>query len=266
MQHLYQNVNTEEMELICLASDPGERNLSILYHYPEVIILPIHQFEYSPGKVLNHAAQKARGRYLLFLNDDAIIRAPGWAEALSAPLADPKVGATFARQIARPDAFLSVFLDYERTFGDGSLSAKWENFFSIVSAGVRREVILEHPIHEGLFYAEDTEWSMRLKLAGYQLVYTPEAVIEHSHDYSLKELGRRFFREAEATIKIGKGASVLRTLFWRLPGSLLRDTIVGFRMKRSAEIPFALCFRLIQNTAYAWGIFCTRTARLEIKR
>ena len=40
---------------------------------------------------------------------------------------------------------------------------------------------------------EDQEWSRRMLLAGFELVYEPRAVVRHSHPYTLAAAFRRFF-------------------------------------------------------------------------
>ena len=41
--------------------------------------------------------------------------------------------------------------------------------------------------------SEDQEWSRRVLLAGFSIVYEPRAVVHHSHAYSIAGAFRRFF-------------------------------------------------------------------------
>ena len=80
-----------------------------------------------------------------------------------------------------PDAFAVVRKDYERAFGDGSVSRKWHKFFSLVSSAFRKEELLQNPFDETFQYSEDSQWVNRREVT---IVYVPEAVVEHSHNYN----------------------------------------------------------------------------------
>ena len=41
--------------------------------------------------------------------------------------------------------------------------------------------------------SEDQEWSRRVLLAGFSVLYEPAAAVRHSHNYTLGEAFRRFF-------------------------------------------------------------------------
>jgi hypothetical protein len=48
-----------------------------------------------------------------------------WLQPLVAPFDDPKVAATFSRQLPRPGCFPLAARDTEATYGDGSRQAAW---------------------------------------------------------------------------------------------------------------------------------------------
>ena len=49
------------------------------------------------------------------------------------------------------------------------------------------------PFRADLTMSEDQEWSRRVLRAGLALVYEPEAVVRHSHAYTIRSAFRRFF-------------------------------------------------------------------------
>jgi rhamnosyltransferase len=65
--------------------------------------------------------------------------------------------------------------------------------FSNVSSAIRRSVWEEFRFADDIIMSEDQEWSRRVLLAGYELVYEPEAAVRHSHNYSLGSAFKRFF-------------------------------------------------------------------------
>jgi rhamnosyltransferase len=66
-------------------------------------------------------------------------------------------------------------------------------FFSNVSAAIRREALLRHPFDEELIMSEDQQFSRDVIAAGHAVVYQPESVVVHSHNYSLATCFRRYF-------------------------------------------------------------------------
>ena len=116
---------------------------------------------YVPGKTLNHMVRQARGEYIVFNNGDAIPLHKDYLKNLTAPLKEKSVDCVFGNQIARPEAFAVVRKDYERAFGDGSVSCKWHQFFSLVSSGFRKEELTENPFDETFQYSEDSQWVNR---------------------------------------------------------------------------------------------------------
>ena len=74
----------------------------------------------------------------------------------------------------------------------GSLHIDTTWFFNVCSA-IRRDVWEAHPFSDTVLFGEDQEWSLRVLLEGYRIVYEPEAVVAHSHNYSLTKALKRSF-------------------------------------------------------------------------
>ena len=124
-----------DFELINVDSGSTDGTVEIIKKFnPNPIQIPASA--YKPGWVLNMAIEASRGEVLVFLNSDATPVGPHWIEALVAPLAEPKGAATFGRQVAREDARPAVHRDYERAFGNGSISRRWSHFRSPVTASI----------------------------------------------------------------------------------------------------------------------------------
>jgi rhamnosyltransferase len=196
---------------------------------------------YNPGRVLNDAVSRVRGDIVVFLNSDATPQDERWLERLVAPFADPSVGATFGRQVARPDARSLFVKDTERAFGDGRISQGWAHFFSMANSAIRRRIALDHPFETRIQYSEDIDWSYRLVRRGKKVRYVADAVAMHSHNYTLAQSFRRhrgegmadayIFREGEqrhsflGAFVLPLGMEVLRDVAWaarhRSPDALL---------------------------------------------
>jgi len=206
--------------------------------------------KYVPGKTLNHMISEARGEYIVFNNADAIPQHKEYLKNLIDPLKDRSVNCVFANQTARKNAFAVVRKDYERAFGDGTISCKWHKFFSLVSSGFRKEELLQHPFDAAFQYSEDSQWVNRREV---KIVYVPDAIVEHSHNYTLPEVKKRFFNEGVADKQMGKKSpGILRT--WKsIFAETLRDWIYLAKCGALNEFFYAPRYRYMQKMSYHRG-------------
>ena len=184
---------------------------------------PVRFFErpsgaYKPGRTLNALVGAAAGEVVVFNNADAVPLDENWLAALVKPLRDaPGTPAfTFANQLPRADAQALVRKDNERAFGDGKVQATWRFFFSVASAATWRRILVEAPFDEAIQYSEDVEWAWRNSRRDadpVRIVYCPDAHVEHSHNYTLRELARRFRGEGAADrVIFGDTPSLVREI------------------------------------------------------
>jgi rhamnosyltransferase len=169
-----------------------------------VRVVPISDF--SHGRARNLGARTATGEIVVMLTQDALPADRKWLAALLAPFADPQVVASCSRQVPRADANPMERFFLQRRFppgppvrrerrGDAPLTLD-DVFFSNVSAAIRRDALLRHPFDEALIMSEDQQFSRDVIAAGHVVVYQPESVVIHSHDYSLATCFRRYFDSA----------------------------------------------------------------------
>lgn len=208
---------------------------------------------YNPGRVLNDALSRVGGDIVVFLNSDATPQDEHWLERLVAPFADPSVGATFGRQIARPDARSLFVKDTERAFGDGSVSQGWAHFFSMANSAIRRRLALDHPFETRIQYSEDIDWSYRLVRRGKKVRYVADAVAMHSHNYTLAQSFRRHRGEGMADAYIFRDGeqrrSFLGAFVLPLGMEVLRDVAWAARQRSSDALLHTVPLRAVQK----WG-------------
>jgi rhamnosyltransferase len=205
---------------------------------------------YVPGKTLNYMVSHANGEYIVFNNADAIPQHKEYLKNLVAPLKNAGVNCVFANQIARQDAFAVVRKDYERAFGDGSISRHWHKFFSLVSSGFRKDELIQHPFDETFQYSEDSQWVNRREV---KIVYVPEAVVEHSHNYTLPEVKKRFFNEGVADKQMHKNTPGLLRTWKTIAAETLRDWLYIARKGEWREFFYAPRYRYMQKMSYYRG-------------
>ncbi|MBS2023734.1 MAG: glycosyltransferase [Deltaproteobacteria bacterium] len=189
----------------------------------------IEPSEYVPGTVLNLGMRMTQSPVVAFVNADAVPLSPEALLGLLLPLSQPDVAATFARQVARPEADAMTRLDYARAFGSVPPPMAHGVFFSMAASALRRDAWDALPFDEKLRFSEDADWTRRAAAVGWRAVYVPEARFEHSHDYDLAgQLKRRRGEGVADThiFRLGKPSPV-KELLRPLAGALVRDLKAG---------------------------------------
>jgi len=171
---------------------------------------------YVPGRVLNQAMAATEGEFVVFLNSDCTPQNDGMLDALLAGFADgppgsadnppgsadSKVAAVFGRQMPRPDCRALMAKDTDDTYGDGVRQRFWRHCFSMALSAVRRTVWEQMPFQEDLQYSEDIDWTWRARQRGYEIRYVADAMVMHSHNYTLRQFYKRHFGEGRAEAQI----------------------------------------------------------------
>ena len=227
---------------------------------------PVRFFErpagpYKPGRTLNPLVRAAKGDIVVFNNSDAVPLDERWLDELVKPLlAGSRRVFAFANQLPRADAQALVRKDNERAFGDGRVQATWRFFFSLASSATWRQNLLEAPFDEDIPYSEDVAWAWRnsrREVDPVKIVYCPDARVEHSHNYTLRELAKRFRGEGAADrVIFGDRPSLLRELVSAARETLRDWVYLAVRPRGWLEMPVAPVRRLVQRVSHWSG---TRT-------
>ncbi len=141
----------------------------------------------------NHGAAYARGDFLLFLNNDALVHAGWLPPLLETATSSPKIGAV-GPQFLNPDG--SVQEAGALLFGDGTTTAygrgcsdsiaevrrpRVVDYVSGACVMVKRRVFNEVGGHNPIFtaYYSDVDLCLTLASHGYRTVYQPRSVVTH---------------------------------------------------------------------------------------
>jgi glycosyltransferase involved in cell wall biosynthesis len=239
-----------DFEILNVDSGSEDGTWEIIQKYNPDKSWQIRPGDYIPGKVLNNAVNKAKGEIIVFNNSDCIPQDEDWLETLIKPLLSPeadKIYGVFCNQLARPDAFPLVRKDNMRAFGDGSVATTWNHFFSLASSAIFKKILLEHPFREDLQYSEDVDWAWRMKKLNYKAFYVPDAKVEHSHNYSLKELKNRFYNEGIAEGQIYAEKKTFCGFVFSCLAEMGRDIIYLLKTGKILVLPRALVYRVMQR-------------------
>jgi rhamnosyltransferase len=128
---------------------------------------------------------------------------------------------------------------------------KWDHFFSMASSGLRKDIWTRRRFSETLKYSEDDEYTRWCQAEGYRVVYCPESVAMHSHNYTPAQAYKRSFGEAHALAYVWNGKpgdfSWPRTVLLGWLNDIRRDLRFCAQSGRLSEMPPAARIRWEQR-------------------
>ncbi|HPC15657.1 MAG TPA: glycosyltransferase [Candidatus Hydrogenedentes bacterium] len=157
------------------------------------IVIPPEEFHH--GRTRNLAARRAKNDVIVFLSGDAAPTGPRWLYNLVRHFDDPKVGAVYGRQIPPegmgPMRRHALEHEYPAEGFVRDLAAAGSIHpglfrFSNANSAVRRELWQRFPYNETVVLAEDQGMCRDVLMAGYRVVYDPEAAVVHGHERNLR--------------------------------------------------------------------------------
>jgi rhamnosyltransferase len=246
-----------DWELIVIDSGSTDGSQELIRAAAPRHFVQIQPHEYHPPRILNLGMKLARANSVVFINADATPVDAHWLAPLVQVLGHPEAGAVFGRQVPRPDCHAVFAADYEHCFGQNRLSAKWDHFFSMVSSGLRKDVWARRGFNEAMQYSEDEEYTRWVAAQGYRVLYVPESVAMHSHNYTPAQAAKRAFGEGRAHAAMWSGDPAAynfpRTVLLGWANDARRDLWFCARHGRLAEWPHALRIRWRQRQARLAG-------------
>lgn len=200
-------------EVVVIDSGSADATLEAVSQYPVILkeILP-SQFHHS--RTRNLGADMSKGRYIVYITQDALPVDNNWLQNLIDGFSGPEVAMVAGRQIAwdtckPPEKFFYHynFPTFKIVVQSGAAAYYHDNIFiSDVNAAYRKQVLLEYRFTENMVMAEDKEIAARFIDGGLSVIYQPAAAVYHAHDYNLKEI---FDRHLDFGLSIKQGASKL---------------------------------------------------------
>lgn len=197
------------------------------------------------GAGANLGARSARGEQLIFLNPDTRVE-PGWVEGLLEPLdRDPKAGLATSKILQADDpARISACGNSVHISGltlARGMGAPREAFREVepvdavsgAAFAIRRKVFetLAGFDEEFFLYVEDTDLSLRARLAGWLCLFAPKSVVYH--DYTFRLTARKVFYQERNRYRMLLKCLRWPSLFVLLPSEILAEFVTwGFVLIR----------------------------------
>jgi len=173
-------------------------------HNAGFTVIEIAPEEFDHGATRQFASQHAPDAdVLIYLTQDAFPCDPDSFRNLVSAFKDPQVGAAFGRQLPRANA--NPIEAHARLFNYPATSSirSWESrhvlgfksiFFSNSFGAYRRKALMNvGGFQSDVIFGEDTLAAAHLQRAGWKTAYVADAVVQHSHSYSIAEEFRRYF-------------------------------------------------------------------------
>lgn len=244
-------------EVLCVDSASDEENLARMRALP-VRIEPIPPQSFNHGLTRDLGARLARGRVLVFLNQDAVPVDDLWLHRMTAPLLRPGRYAAVQGGIREVPERDEVFYwhscgprFYFTSESEGWIARHGGIGFSTVNAALRREVWEALPFGWAPIL-EDKKWQAAAAERGLAIVDLPEAAVWHSHTYDMPTLWRRVASEGFGWRLLGERYAFSRMLRDLAHRATWRRWLAGLKsgeMRTFAE----RFFPALRPLALYWG-------------
>lgn len=166
----------QDFELIIVndsSTDESERVVFDFFPKDRVRIVNIEKFSYP--KACNLGAEKAKGKYLVYLSAHSFPISNTWlADGLS-NFENKNVAGVFAYPIPGKDSTLA-----EKISGFPNKIKKGGHLGNTNSI-IRKDLWEKHKFDEGLIISEDYEWSLYWEKKDFKIINDPKLRVYHSH-------------------------------------------------------------------------------------
>jgi rhamnosyltransferase len=167
-------------------------------------VVEITPAEFNHGGTRQMGAELAAdASILIYLTQDAAPCGPDAFANLVRQFVDSEIGAAYGRQLPRESAGAIEAHGRLFSYSDESVVRSWESrkslgfksiFFSNSFGAYRKEALMSvGGFSTDVIFGEDTLVVARMHRAGWKTVYVADAMVRHSHAYSVGEEFRRYF-------------------------------------------------------------------------
>lgn len=191
-------VNLKEIQYILTrSSDETEKCLKDLNVNYEII----EPCDFSHSLVREKAAFQMNTDIIVFITQDIDIGSDTWLYYLTESIIENRCVAAYSRQVAKSEDIEKYIRNFNYPEASFYVSSKDINnlglktfFFSDVSSAIRKSIFVNINGYDNknLPISEDMYLAYKVIMNGYTIKYCADSVVIHSHNYSFKELYKRY--------------------------------------------------------------------------
>lgn len=250
------------VEIIIIDSGSTDGTVSIAKDKADTVIeIPPEEFHH--GKTRNQGGNAAKGDVIVFTVQDAMPVSYSWLPNLIDPIKSRNADVTYGNQIAHKDAKPPDKFFYQYFYPDQNVTLTTKDtkdqkkfyleniFLSDVSSAVSRGVWEQIQFRNSVGMSEDKDFAYRVAVSGYTIQYCSDAKIRHSHDYSLRELFIRRYKDGKAFEDITtNGSDDFLSEGFRY---LFSELVYLLRTESIQWVPYVLIYDAIYLVAFQLG-------------
>ena len=201
---LYKSLKKQEgveiVERKFILTESGDRTEDLL-KMNNVPYKKIKKRDFSHSLTREKAAMTARGEVVVFLTQDVEIIGKDFLSKLVEPIVAGEVDAAYARQKTKYNNIEKYTREYNYPIGSFVVSKNDVDrlglktfFFSDAAGAIKTSIFKKLGGYDSkdLPFAEDMYFAYKLIMNGGKIKYVADAVVYHSHDFTLKELYNRY--------------------------------------------------------------------------
>ncbi len=264
LSKIYKQKTSYLYEIILIDSGSTDNTLKIARNF-NCKILNIDRNEFSFGRSLNIACDKAEGKYLAFISGHCIPKNEQWLDALIKPLSCGVVQYTYGRQIGGNETYWSESQIFKKYFPGESSIPQTGFYCNNANSAIEADTWKKYRFNEELTGLEDMHLAKRLVSNDGKIGYIAEACVLHLHHETWPQIRRRFEREAIALKHIYPELILRKRDFWcYFVNAVVHDINAGLPMTLNAEqFKYILKYRYNQ---YKGSYVGSKSSRVSMSR